>query len=480
MRYLRIDLVFPGMMLGADVLDSEGRILISENTALTEQYIERLISLGIPAVYVEDKLSAGIDLKPPIPPVLRSAGLSAVRNKDIDTCRLIAKQIVDEIIANGFHSLDMQDLRTFDDYTFAHSVNVAVMACVIGFGMEIHNDQLVDLVFAALLHDIGKLDLPAELLNKPDILTKEEYALVKTHPTLAYDMIYDRLDISSNVKNAVLCHHENYDGSGYPKGFSQDEIPFLARIIHVADVYDALTSERPYKRAYSPYAAIEILKGGSGTIFDPAIVDAFLKYIPIYPKGTEIHLSDGTVGIVIENSEEHNHRPIIRCMEDFAEIDLSSAEYQDIIITQPSAQDYLDLIEEEEHRREMTSPLTRYRIMVVDYTGDSFREISEKLGYLYEFQWVKNEKLAEGYIQRDGRPDMLLVDIDGLEMSKESNRLLVNLHILEEIPVIVLGGYRDTTSIMHFRSLGIQNYVLKPFNIIYLQSEIRNKLRMFS
>ena len=92
MRYLRIDLVFPGMMLGADVLDSEGRILISENTALTEQYIERLISLGIPAVYVEDKLSAGIDLKPPIPPVLRSAGLSAVRNKDIDTCRLIAKQ----------------------------------------------------------------------------------------------------------------------------------------------------------------------------------------------------------------------------------------------------------------------------------------------------------------------------------------------------------------------------------------------------
>lgn len=128
----------------------------------------------------------------------------------------------------------------------------------------------------------------------------------------------------------------------------------------------------------------------------------------------------------------------------------------------------------------MTSPLTRYRIMVVDYTGDSFREISEKLGYLYEFQWVKNEKLAEGYIQRDGRPDMLLVDIDGLEMSKESNQLLVNLHILEEIPVIVLGGYRDTTSIMHFRSLGIQNYVLKPFNIIYLQSEIRNKLRMFS
>ncbi|MBE5891017.1 MAG: HD domain-containing protein [Lachnospiraceae bacterium] len=476
MRYLQIERAFPGMLLGSDVLDSDGRILISKNTVLTEQFIERLINLGIPAVYVEDKLSSGVELKPPISPVLRSAGLTAVRNKDIDSCRLIAQKIVQEILHNGYHSLDMQDLRTFDDYTFAHSVNVAVMSCIIGFGMELSDDTLIDLVFAALLHDLGKLDIPTEILNKPGHLTPEEFALIKTHPIRSYEIIEDRLDISSHVKTAVLCHHENYDGSGYPKGLAEQDISLLARIIHVTDVYDALTSARPYKKPYSPYAATEILEGGKGTTFDPEIVDAFVKYVPIYPKGSEIELSDGTVGLVIENSEEHNMRPIIRRMEDMAEIDLNSSEYRDIIITRPSAQDYFDLLEEEEQRKQMTAPLTRYRIMVVDYIGDSYREISEKLNYLYEFQWAKNETSAEGFIQKYGKPDMLLVDIDGLEMSKDSNRSMLSIHITHEIPVIVLGSYKDVTTITHFRQMGIQNYVLKPFHIIYLQSEIRNKL----
>ena len=163
------------LRLAYGLFDSLGRTLISEGTLLTSSYIQRLNEYGFDGVYITDELSRDIHIEPAITPSLRTEGLMCVRESNIDKCQKIAGKIVEEILAKGKISLDLTDLRSFDDYTYAHSVNVAVIACVIGFGLKLKEEELQDLVTAALLHDLGKLAIPQEILNKPGRLTQEEY-----------------------------------------------------------------------------------------------------------------------------------------------------------------------------------------------------------------------------------------------------------------------------------------------------------------
>ncbi len=163
-------------------------------------------------------------------------------------------------------------------------MNVAVIACVIGFGLKLKEEDLQDLVTAALLHDLGKLAIPQEILNKPGRLTQEEYQIMKSHALLSYKMIKERWDLSAQIKIAVLYHHENVDGSGYPEGLEGIEQTMFTRILHVADVYDALVSE-DLTKSRIPYEASEYLMGGCGIMFDRHVVATLLKYVPLYPKG---------------------------------------------------------------------------------------------------------------------------------------------------------------------------------------------------
>lgn len=472
MRYLPITKVKEGMILGTDLLDGIGRLLISKNSELTSEFISRLTEMGILGVYIDDEYSKGIEVESIIPISLKSEGFEAVRQKNIDECKKIAKKIVDIIAGADKISLDMIDLKSFDNYTYAHSVNVAVLACTIGFGMNFSEDEIEDIVLAALLHDLGKLEIPEEILNKPGRLTPEEFAFVKAHPSISYDLISDRVDINSKVKHAVLSHHENHDGSGYPNGLSGDKILPIARILHVADTYDALTSKRPYKEPYTAFASLEILQGGRGTLFDPEVVNAFLKYVPIYPKGTVIRLNDEIEGIVIENSEEHNQRPIVRT-EDLQEIDLSLPENRNYVITKPSEREMFYVYEDELQRKKMTAPIKKYKVMVLDPIGTTFQNLSKKREYLYEFQHIVSDTSAEGYIKKNGYPDMIVVDADGRNLENVERMRELNEKISGKVPVIVLGSYSDRETITLFRSLGISSYILKPFRIVYVQSEIK-------
>ena len=250
-----------------------------------------------------------------ITPQLRQEGQERIRACDIDGCKLIARRMVEEILSCGNVSLDLTDLRSYDDYTYAHSVNVAVYCGVIGMGMGMSEVELGHLVTAALLHDLGKLQIPDEILNKPGRLTQEEYLIMKSHATLSYQIISERWDISAHIKEAVLHHHENVDGSGYPDGLEGAQQTMFTRILHVADVYDALTSRRPYKEPYAPYEATEYLMGGCGIMFDREVVETLLKYVPLYPKGTMVTLSDGREAIIYENFGVHNLRPVVRLMD---------------------------------------------------------------------------------------------------------------------------------------------------------------------
>ncbi|MFA9462958.1 MAG: HD-GYP domain-containing protein [Velocimicrobium sp.] len=314
MRYITIERVEPGMILARSVFDEGNCVLLGAANVLTKDYIKKLTIRGFQGLYIDDEISKGINVEETISVELRNRGVKSLRECNIDESLEVARCIVDQIIDSKSISLDLVDLRTFDDYTYRHSVNVAVLCTVIGLGMSLKEKDLVDLCAAAIFHDLGKLQIPSEILNKPAKLTAEEYEVMKDHPILSYNLLKGRWDVSARTKVGVLYHHENEDGSGYPSGLHSHQILLFAKIIHVADVYDALTAKRPYKKPYALSEAAEYLMAGYGVKFNKEVVDAFLKHVPIYPKGMGVVLSDGRRGIVVENTK-HTLRPIVRLMD---------------------------------------------------------------------------------------------------------------------------------------------------------------------
>lgn len=315
MRYITIDKAESGMTLAKALFDSEDRVLVGRGIMLTQDYIEKLEKRGFGGFYIEDELSKDIHIEETISLELRSRAAKCLRELDIDATIDVAKEIVRQLQEAATLSLDMIDLKNFDNYTYLHSVNVAVLSTVIGIGLDMKEAELVDLCAGAMLHDLGKLSIEPEIINKTGFLTSEEYEIVKSHSRISYDLIKEKWNIAATTKAAVLEHHENEDGSGYPLGLSGEDIHRFAKIIHVADVYDALTTKRPYKKAYSIPEAMEYLMGSCGRLFDKQMVEAFMSYVPVYPKGTTLHLSDGNEGIVVENSRFRTLRPMVRLFD---------------------------------------------------------------------------------------------------------------------------------------------------------------------
>lgn len=321
MRYLPIEALTTGMIVGKDIYDINDNILLCQGKRLTELFITRLEELGYPGIYVQDDFTKDIHIEDIISVEMRSEACQSIQKMDLDEARDIAGKIVERILDAESISINMVDLRSFDGYTYQHSVNVAVLATIVGLGMGLDTDDLKDLCIAGMFHDLGKLEIPAEVINKPTRLTEQEYELIKQHPQKSYDLLADRLEISSNVLIGVLCHHENEDGTGYPLGLKGDKINPFAKILHVVDVYDALTSKRSYKKAYACSEAIEYLMARSGSMFDAEVVDAFMQYVPVYPKGMEVILSDGRKGVIVRNNRYAILRPVVRLV-DGSDIDL--------------------------------------------------------------------------------------------------------------------------------------------------------------
>lgn len=324
MRYLSIEKAQPGMILAKEVFDDDGRILLSVNTKLTKEYIIRLSIRGYQGVYIEDELSKGIDIEEVIPVELRNRGAQAIKDGNIDELKTIAKDIVSQLLDKDKSiSLDVQDLRTYDNYTYKHSVNVAVISTIIGIYLSYDEESLYELCLAALMHDIGKTKIDPAIINKPARLTMAEYRLVQEHARYSYEILDENWLMPARTKQAVLHHHENEDGTGYPDRLVGSEIPPYAKIIHVADVYDALTSKRPYKKPYALSEAIEYLMGGSNVLFDRNVVEAFIEAVPVYAKGIEVTMTNGERAIVVANSS-NPLRPIVRLVSNGKDIDLSN------------------------------------------------------------------------------------------------------------------------------------------------------------
>lgn len=339
MRFLSIGNVLPGMRLARPLYGAKGEILLRENYILTEGSLKRLIELEFNGLYIEDEISEGIFIEDVVNEQVRLETASKLetivsKNGNFAEMKPLIYNIVDSIILNSEVVLNMSSLRTHHEYTYSHCVNVGILSASVGAKLNLDREKLVQLGIAGMLHDIGKKDIPIELLDKKDKLSVEEFETLKEHPENGFKMLLNTRGISSVSKVGVLQHHERFDGTGYPKGLKGKEITEFGRILAVADTYDAMTSDRAYRSAISPSETMEYLMGDGNRLYDFDIIECFMKCIAIYPVGTLVELSDGTKGIVVKNYSDCILRPMVRNIENKVTIDLKNdEEYYKICIT---------------------------------------------------------------------------------------------------------------------------------------------------
>lgn len=228
----------------------------------------------------------------------------------VDATNSITNDLMKAITDNDSIAVDVTALKISDEYTFKHSVDVATMSMIIGKQHGLSESEVYEIGIAGLLHDIGKTKIPNELLNKAGKLTDEEFEVMKKHSLFGYSILQDKEELSESIKYGVLQHHEKLNGNGYPMGMPQDKISEFARIISIADIYDALVTERPYKKAFSPRDAVEMIMAMTDEL-DIDVMKSFLASVILYPVGSTVTLSNGEKARVVENKPNCVLRPTV-------------------------------------------------------------------------------------------------------------------------------------------------------------------------
>lgn len=332
MRYIPTFCLRENMVLAKSLYGDDGVLLLHEGQPLSPAHISHLASHGFQGVYIFDKLSEEIKIQTVIDDELRNSAAGAIKEifvestagevsqSTVDHAKVIMHDIVEEIIRNRNIMVNMVDLKSYDNYTYYHSVNVGVLSIVLGVALGMNRSGLYKLGLGALLHDIGKVFIEKDIIDKKGPLTPEEFEEVKKHPALGYQyLLTARCGFSQSSLTGILQHHERIDGSGYPKGLSGKQIGRSGRIITIADVFDAMTSDRPYRAAMVPSEVMEYLMGGAGTLFDPELVFLFTRKVAAFPLGTCVLLSNGLTAIVVENYEDCCLRPKVKIISDDAD-----------------------------------------------------------------------------------------------------------------------------------------------------------------
>lgn len=331
MRRVAVTNLRPGMKVAKPVYSSDCQMLLNTGVEIKESYIPRLQQMGILSLYITDDycfpdlvIEDVVDQRTrneamkTVREVMnniriegqRRAGQSAVLKVD-DVSRIVS-MLLDDLRSAPELMINMVDIRTLDDYTFGHSVNVCVLSLVTAISMGYDELCLVELGKGALLHDIGKGRVAAEILNKRGPLSPAEYEEVKKHPAIGFDILRQEPSVSLLAAHVAFQHHERYNGEGYPRGLQGKEIHDYARIVAVADVYDALVADRYHRKAHPPHEAVEMISGSGDYLFDYEVVKAFLENIAVYPVGSLVELSTGEVGVVSGVTRGFSFRPTVR------------------------------------------------------------------------------------------------------------------------------------------------------------------------
>ena len=234
----------------------------------------------------------------------------------LDEARPVVQQCVTSILANANAMFWLNRIKNEDVYTAEHCLRVGIMAIAFGRFLNMAKDNLEVLGVCGLLHDIGKVRVPAEILNKPGALDPDEFRLMQKHTEFGHAMLSAHHKLEPIVSDTALTHHERLDGNGYPNGHHARSISRFARIIAIVDAYDAITSDRCYRRGRSPADALRILYQERSAHFDPELTEAFIRMIGIYPPGSLVELDSGEVAVIIATNPNHKLRPKIELLLD--------------------------------------------------------------------------------------------------------------------------------------------------------------------
>lgn len=348
MRHVAIDNVVPGMVTGVHIYspgDTRGIPLIARGVTVTEALRDRLKRSGVESVLIEDTLSHGIDPSPSITDEVRRQAITAVQETfsrsrandnslpydQVEKVEATINSILAEISSRRNLLVCLSDLNVFGGARMQHAINVCVVGCNVGRAYFAENgwrdyrgqrrddgipDRLQKLGVGLLLQDIGALAIPNDIWAKNGILSSEERDIVQQHPTLGLEML-EAADVSPLTKVTIAQHHERYDGSGYPRGLSQDKIHDHGQIAGIAETYVSLCDGvQAGHKPFPTHKAYELVTKASGKLFSPEVVAAFEAAVAPYGPGQPVDLSDGSTGLVIQNHADAPRCPLIRITHD--------------------------------------------------------------------------------------------------------------------------------------------------------------------
>lgn len=340
MRQVSVDSLKLGDVLGKAIYSSSGRVLLGRGVKLTALFIAKLRDLGITVVYIEDDRFKDVVIEDVVSEERRRDAME-VLEKSVDFIRMgknldgvnmrdTITNIVEEILFKEEILINVMDMRSKDNQMLAHSVNVCVLATVLGKAMNLEREKLETLATGALLHDIGKVHLDDKFFNLQGELTEEDAELLKTHTTLGFEELKKRKDLNLMVAHIAFQHHEQVNGEGYPRQLKEGEIHPLAQIVGIADYYDLATTDNSFQRRLKPHEACEVLMGFAGTVYPLEMVRLFLKNIAAYPTGVTVRLNTGEIGVIVDQNLSMPTRPVVRVFDDL-ESDKNAVKVYDLV-----------------------------------------------------------------------------------------------------------------------------------------------------
>jgi HD-GYP domain-containing protein (c-di-GMP phosphodiesterase class II) len=326
MRAIPTQYVQENTILGEDLYTSKGIILVRSGSKLTKKLIKKINENQIFTVYIKDEHSNNeVDrlleqslrvkgtmlIKELFDKVIKKEEILTIHNKISD----YADDVLYELNSVRNKQIEYIDIKNVGMYLYSSSLNVAIISALLAWDLGYNNNMVKQIFLGGIYHDLGLAMLPENVINKSSELTLEEKKMILMHPVSGHKFIKDKGFLTAYIKVIALQHHERLNGTGYPKRVSKEAINPLAQIIGLVDIYDAMTSDRPYKRSVSSKEAIEYIMGSAGSHFDHKITLAFIKKINPYPRGSLIELSDGRFAVVDEVYKNLPLSPLVRIIK---------------------------------------------------------------------------------------------------------------------------------------------------------------------